>query len=76
MLLVKREGESYGARSTGYVMIYSCTSLRDPELNGRLMKLMGSGKIFSAQSLRRDKHDADDSCLLHGADSCLSSKAI
>ncbi len=76
MLLVKRAGESYAARCIGFVMIYACTSLRDPELNGPLMKQIGSGKIFSVQSLRRDQHEADDTCLIHAKESCLSSKPI
>ncbi len=76
MLLVKRNGESYAARCIGFVMIYSCTSLRDPELNGTLTKQIGSGKIFAVQSLRRDQHKADDTCLVHAQESCLSSKLI
>jgi protein-L-isoaspartate(D-aspartate) O-methyltransferase len=76
MLLIKREGDSYAARCIGFVMIYSCTSLRDTELNGLLMKQIGSGKIFSVQSLRRDQHEADDTCLVHAQESCLSSKLI
>ena len=74
MLLVKRDGDIYSVRCVGVVMIYSCSSLRDPELNAALTKLVASGKIFSARSLRRDPHQADESCLLHGKDSCLSSK--
>jgi protein-L-isoaspartate(D-aspartate) O-methyltransferase len=76
MLLVRRENESYAVRCIGFVMIYSATSLRDPDLNGVLAKTIGSGKIFSAQSLRRDAHQSDDTCVVHAADSCLSSKAI
>ena len=76
MLLIKRDGESYVARCIGFVMIYSCTSLRDPELNGTLMKQIGSGKILSVQSLRRDQHEADVTCLVHAKESCLSSKLI
>ncbi len=76
MLLVKREGETYPVRCAGFVMIYSCTSLRDPDLNGSITKQISSGKIFSVKSLRRDKHEADDTCLVHAKDSCLSTKTI
>ena len=76
MLLVKREGERYQVRTIGFVMIYSSTSLRDPELNGLLAKQISSGKIFAVQSLRRDGHDVDDTCLLHSKECCLSSKTI
>jgi len=53
---------------------------------GRLPKRPGSecatgqanelGKIFSMQSLRRDLHEPDYTCLVHTKNSCLSSKAI
>jgi protein-L-isoaspartate(D-aspartate) O-methyltransferase len=76
MLLVKRDGDVYSARCVGFAMIYSCTSLREPELNAALTKLISAGKVFSARSLRRDPHAADESCLVHGRDSCLSSKEI
>ena len=75
MVLVKREGDAYLARPLGFVMIFSCTSLRDPELNAALPKQLGSMKIFSARSLRRDPHQAEESCLVHSKDSCLSSLA-
>jgi len=75
MLLVRREGDSYSAQFVTFVMIYSCTSLRDPELNSGLLKLMGGGKMFSVRSLRRDVHQADDTCLLHASDFCLSANS-
>ena len=71
MLLVKHEGDSYAAQFITFVMIYSCTSLRDLQLNGAIMKLLSSGKMFSVHSLRRDPHEASDTCLLHGSDFCL-----
>ena len=75
MVLVRRDGESYSARCVGLVAIYSCTNLRDPDLNASLVKQISSGKIFSVKSLRRDAHEADDSCLVHAKDACLSAKA-
>jgi protein-L-isoaspartate(D-aspartate) O-methyltransferase len=59
MLLVKRDGDVYSARCVGFAMIYSCTSLREPELNAALTKLISAGKVFSARSLRRDPHAVD-----------------
>ena len=76
MLLVTRQGASYAVSCIGFVMIYSCTSLRDAALNGPITKQLSSGKIFSVKSLRRDAHEADDTCLVHARDSCLSSKTI
>ena len=74
MLLVTRGSDSYAVRCIGFVMIYSATSLRDPDLNAVLMKAIGSGKIFAAKSLRRDAHEADDTCVVHAGDSCLSER--
>jgi protein-L-isoaspartate(D-aspartate) O-methyltransferase len=74
MILIKRGRDCYLARSIGFVMIYSCAALRDPDLNAALLKQVSSGKIFSAQSLRRGAHETEDSCLAHAKDSCLSSK--
>ena len=71
-ILVTRQADNFTARFLGFVMIYSCSSLRDPELNGALLKLVSSGKILGVRSLRRDAHAAGASCLLHGTDFCLS----
>ncbi|HTS47283.1 MAG TPA: rRNA adenine N-6-methyltransferase family protein [Bryobacteraceae bacterium] len=76
MLLVRREAESYSVKCVGFVMIYSCTNLRDADLNESVTKQISSGKIFAVKSLRRDMHQAGDTCLVHAKDSCLSSKAI
>lgn len=76
MVLIKRDGDAYSARCASYVMIFSCTSLRDPELNAPLLKLMSTGKLFAIKSLRTDAHEADETCLVHAKDSCLSSNAV
>jgi protein-L-isoaspartate(D-aspartate) O-methyltransferase len=75
MILVKRDIDAYSARATSFVAIYSCAALRDPDLNTALVKQMSSGKITSAQSLRRDAHAPDDTCIAHAKDSCLSQRA-
>lgn len=76
MILVERDGDSYAARATSFVAIYSCAALRDPELNTSLTKQVSSGKIFSAQSLRLDPHEPDESCIVHIGDSCLSLRGL
>jgi len=76
MILVKRQGDAYAARATSFVAIYSCTSLRDPDLNTSLVKQISSGKIFSTQSLRHDPHDTDDTCIAHAKDTCLSQRGL
>jgi protein-L-isoaspartate(D-aspartate) O-methyltransferase len=75
MMLIRREGERYAAQFQTLVMIYSCTSVRDAELNGAILKQPGSPKLFSVQSLRRDDHDAEETCWLHGPEFCFSQRA-
>lgn len=74
VMLVKREGESYTARLVSLVMIYSSTSVRDAEMNAALAKQIGSPKVFSVQSLRRDAHEVEETCWLHGAGFCFSQR--
>ena len=74
-LLVKRECDSYSARFVSYVAIYSATTARDSELNGALMKAFQAGTMPKVQSLRRDAHEQDDRCWLHGVGFCLSTAA-
>ena len=74
MILVRRTGANFTASFVGYVMIYSCTSLRDPELNAKILKQISTGKPPALKSLRRDTHEPGDTCWLHGADFCLSSR--
>lgn len=71
---MKQSGGSPVARVVTFVMIYSCTSVRDPELNAALLKSVSSMKLLSVKSLRRDSHASTETCLLHGSDFCLSSQ--
>jgi protein-L-isoaspartate(D-aspartate) O-methyltransferase len=76
MMLVKREGERYAARLLSLVMIYSSTSVRDAGVNAALAKQIGSPKLFSVQSLRRDAHEPEETCWLHGNGFCFSQRAM
>ncbi|MGA2878679.1 MAG: rRNA adenine N-6-methyltransferase family protein [Bryobacteraceae bacterium] len=74
MMLIRRQGDRYAARFLTLVMIYSSTSVRDTELNGMLMRQLGSPKLFQVRSLCRDVHEAEETCWLHGKDFCLSER--
>jgi protein-L-isoaspartate(D-aspartate) O-methyltransferase len=74
MLRVMREGERYAARFLSLVMIYSSTSVRDAQMNAALAKQIGSPKLFSLQSLRRDAHQEEETCWLHGDGFCFSQR--
>lgn len=74
MMLVKRKGERYSARLVSLVMIYSSTSGRDGEMNAALAKQIASPKVFKVRSLRRDAHEVEEECWLHGAGFCFSQR--
>jgi protein-L-isoaspartate(D-aspartate) O-methyltransferase len=75
MMLIRREGDRYAARLLTLVMIYSSSSVREAEVNELLAKQISPPKLFSVQCLRRDAHDAEETCWLHGKDFCLSQRA-
>ena len=74
MMLVQREGERYSARLVSLVMIYSSPSIRNAEMNATIARQIGSKKVFSVQSLRRDAHEEEEMCWLHGPGFCFSQR--
>jgi protein-L-isoaspartate(D-aspartate) O-methyltransferase len=73
LLKVERAAGGFPTRFISPVMIFSCLGSRDAERNSRLgQALAGSVAFGSVQSLRRDKHDPDETCWLHDTDCCLS----
>jgi protein-L-isoaspartate(D-aspartate) O-methyltransferase len=73
MVKIARQAGDFSVSIVSFVAIYSCVGMRDPQLEQTLEKAMGSGKLFRLRSLRRDVHEPADTCLMHGADLCLSS---
>ena len=76
VLLITREGDdSYTARVTGIVAIYSAVGLRDETLAASLGKAMMLGPIkwAAVSRLRTDTHERAPSCWYHTAAFCLSS---
>ena len=76
MLKVKREEQGYAARFISPVAIFSCAGARDEALNQRLREAMVKGTWGAVQSLRREPHEASDSCWLHGEGFCLSTLPV
>jgi protein-L-isoaspartate(D-aspartate) O-methyltransferase len=76
VLRIEREEQGYWARFLWPVMIYPCIGARDDELNQRLMEAVMRGGWQSVQSLRREAHEAGDSCWLHTAGFCLSTLPV
>ena len=72
VLIATRNGDTWDAKAQGMVAIYSIKDVRDdPGAGAALGKAMMSGAIMKVGRLRRDPHDAADTCIVHGAN-CLS----
>jgi protein-L-isoaspartate(D-aspartate) O-methyltransferase len=57
------------------VMIYSCSSVRDPDIAAAFSKqMMAGGTVNAVRSLRRDTHVQEASCWLHSTVFCLSTQ--
>jgi protein-L-isoaspartate(D-aspartate) O-methyltransferase len=76
MIKITRERAGFAARVITFVAIYSCSSVRDPQLEVLLGKAMTSGALFQLKSVRRDAHAPCESCLVHSSELCLSAAAL
>lgn len=70
---VVRQQSGFSAQVISFVGIYSCTSVRDPQLDSVLAKAFATGALMKMKSVRVDSHEATDSCILHRQDVCVSS---
>jgi protein-L-isoaspartate(D-aspartate) O-methyltransferase len=73
MVRIVRQRGGFSAQVVTFVGIYSCTSVRDPELEPLVKKALTTGALLNLASARRDPHEPVDTCLLHGREVCLSS---
>jgi hypothetical protein len=69
---ITREGNGFSVRVVTLVGIYSCTSVRDSEMNAALAKALATKAFSKLKSVRTDPHQQDETCLAHRADICLS----
>jgi len=76
MARIIRERGGFSAQVITYAAIYSCTSVRDPELEPLLGKALATGALQKLKSVRRDPHDQTDTCVVHRRDVCLSSAEL
>ena len=71
--IVRRRGD-FSATGITPVGIYSCTGkLRNAELEPILRKALATQALLKVKALRREPHEEEETCLVHGADTCLSS---
>ncbi|SJZ57646.1 protein-L-isoaspartate(D-aspartate) O-methyltransferase [Enhydrobacter aerosaccus] len=73
LLRIDKTGDRLAARSAGNIGIFPCHGLRDAAEAAALGQSLGDPVGRAAlKSLRRDDHEKDDTCWLHGAGWCLS----
>jgi len=74
VFLIGRDAARFSARLSGFVAIYSAVGIREEWLNAALAKTMMAGpqRAQTIARLRRDPHDHDTACWLHGPTFCFS----
>lgn len=75
MAKITREAQGFSAKVLTFVVIYSCASVRDRQIEPLLGKAMVGGTLMKIRSLRRDAHEVGDTCAVHGGNVCLSMAA-
>lgn len=73
---IRRERDAFSAQTLTVAAIYSCTSVRDSELEPLIRKGLTTGAILKLKSVRRDRHEQADTCIVHARDVCLSSAEV
>jgi len=72
MIKITRRGNSYGVDTVTPLAIFSGVGMRDPLLEPLMQKALTTGGLLRLKSVRRDAHEATDTCVLHGQEVCLS----
>lgn len=76
MTKVVRQSHGYSAHGITPVGIYSCKSVRNPELEPLVRTALTTQALLRIQSLRLEEHEQEDTCLVHGKGVCLSSVVL
>ena len=72
MLKITREAGTFSVQNVTMLAIFSGIGLRDPLLEPLMQKALTTGGLLKLKSVRRDAHEATDSCVLHARELCLS----
>lgn len=76
MAKIIRQGSGFSAQVVTPLAIYSGTGMRDAQREPLLRAAMQTGALMKMKSVRRDAHETSDTCVVHGADVCLSSAEV
>jgi protein-L-isoaspartate(D-aspartate) O-methyltransferase len=72
MTKIVRLGEAYLTELVTMLAIYSGGSLREATLEPQMLKGLTTGGLLKLKSVRRDAHEAGETCVVHGREVCLS----
>jgi len=75
VLTARRMGDQWSAQISSMVAIYSLIGVRDDGMGVKLGQAFSAGTAAKVSRLRRDRHDPDATCWLHGTTVCLSAAA-
>ena len=75
VLRIERQLDAYLARFISPVGIFHCVGARSERGEQILRAAYEHGDVGAVQSLRRDSHDEQSTCWLHGSSFCLSRTA-
>ena len=75
MVRIHRLTSGYDARILSPVAVFSCAGAFDSEADRLLGAALDEYRLVDVRSLRRDDHDSDQSCRLHGRGYCFSTRA-
>ena len=73
---MERRGTRFTARFGEIVAIHPLVGGRDPDLQRRLRAAFDAGGTEEVRSLRRDTHEAEPECWLHGPELCISRREV
>ena len=76
MTKIVRQTNGFSARVVTPVGIYSCKSVRDPELEPLVRTAFTTQAFFKLRSLRLEPHEQEATCLVHGKNVCFSSAEL
>ena len=72
MTKIVRERGAYVAEMVTPLAIFSGGRMREPELEPVMVKALTSGGLLKLKSVRRDAHEPQETCVVHGREVCLS----
>src|SRR6266571_6109048 len=72
MTKITRSNGKYSTELVSPVAIFSGGSLRDATLEPQMLRGLTTGGLLKLKSVRRDAHEAGETCVVHGREVCLS----